>query len=515
MAVEKRKIVIIGAGLSGIGMAHQLLAKGESDFVILERASEVGGTWRDNRYPGCECDVPSHLYSLSFAQKTDWSRTYASQPEIQSYILALASRSGLREYVRFQSQVVSLVFDDQCSLWTVFLEGGSEIKCQFVVAATGALSKPQLPAISGQKKFRGTLVHSADWPENLDLTDKRVVVIGTGASAIQIVPTIANQVRSLHVVQRSPAWVLKRFNTEISQADQTVYARFAWRLWLRRFDIFIRNELRTLAAVHFPSLVSIYEKRVRRRLQSELENADLIAKLTPRYRLGCKRALRSNDYFTTFLSPNVELVTDEIIGFTPGGLKTASENIISADIVIAATGFAAGRPLSGIQIAGLGGRDLQQDWASGAEAYLGAAIEGYPNFFMLGGPNSGSGTTSVLLMIESQIAMITRLVTIARRRGANRITLSAGIQRKYNEKIAKRLGSSVWGTGCRSWYQAADGKNVHIFPGLSMSFRRMCKASTKRSFGFSHFDDRDHHSNRTPNRASRKHLNDYVDRKAK
>lgn len=488
MTKQRYTVVIIGAGLSGLAMAHALRSSGVDDFILLERADQIGGTWRDNSYPGCACDVPADLYALSFAPKPDWSHTYPTQPEIQAYILNIASQFDLERHIRFRQTVERVAFDARHGVWHVATKGGRELECRYLVSATGPLSRPVLPDLPDREVFEGEVIHTGLWPNGIDLKGKDVVVIGTGASGVQLVPAIADQVKSLHIVQRTPSWILSRFDDAIPASLQLAYARWPWRQRLARLKQLLRKEIHTFGLVFLPWIVSLYEDRGRRKLKDEISDTQLIDQLTPEHRLGCKRTILSENYYACLNRQNVHLVTDSRLRFTRDGLATGEGHHIPADVVVAATGFAGNRPLSSLSVRGLEGRDLHGEWAQGAEAFLGSAVNGYPNLFMLSGPNSGSGTTSVLLMVESQVKMIMRIMREARRRGAKVVEVKAPVQARYNTWLQRRMSSTIWATGCSSWYQTPSGKNVSIFPGLSLSFKLMCLRAPRQAFEYHALD---------------------------
>jgi cation diffusion facilitator CzcD-associated flavoprotein CzcO len=480
-----RDIAIIGAGLSGLAAAHAVREYRHGSLIVFERAAEVGGTWRDNTYPGCACDVPSHLYQLSFAPKTDWSRRYAPQVELDAYAQEIAYRFALRPFIRFNSKVDTVQFDDASGVWRLFLADGAVFSARTVIAATGPLSQPRIPEFPGRESFRGTIVHTAQWRQDLLLAGKRVVVTGTGASAVQLVPAIAEKVAQLYVLQRTAPWILPRHDRPAPPLSNAIYRRFPMLHALRRWQIFAFNEIRTLALSHAPKVMALVEHRAKRIMRAKIKEERLASLLTPPDRMGCRRILLSDDYHTALSKPNVHLIPAPLSHFVPQGVATADGQVIEADILIMATGFKGNRPLSGLKVVGPGGRDLHETWATGPEAHLGVAIAGFPNFFCILGPNSGSGTTSVLLMAESQIQLIMHLLSLAQERGADRIEVKPAAQADFNAWVRWRSARSVWGSRCRSWYKTADQRNVAIFPDLAVRFRTMCRKAAENDFIFS------------------------------
>jgi cation diffusion facilitator CzcD-associated flavoprotein CzcO len=478
-------IAIIGAGFSGLATAHALRQSGRDDFVVFERASEVGGTWRDNTYPGCACDVESHLYSLSFAPNPDWSSRYAGQSEIQNYALEVTERFALRPQITFNATVDTLRFDDTSSLWRVELRDGEVWTARYIVAATGPLSQAKASTFAGTDIYDGTIVHSAKWPSELALAGKRVAVVGTGASAAQIIPAIAEQVRELHVLQRTPPWVLKRHDRRSSTWSRALYRRFPLILRGRRAWSFWVNEFKTIGLTHVTAGAAIMEKQTKKSIRQSIDDEKLATQLTPHYRLGCKRVVLSDDYHAAFSKPHVHLVAEPMSHFVQHGVETTEGRAIDADIVVLATGFEGNRPLSSLKVVGPDGRNLSTEWANGAEAYLGVAVSGFPNLFCVLGPNSGSGSTSVLIMAESQIALILRLLNASHRRVAVRVEVDPAIQQRYNAWLNRRTALSVWGMQCNAWYKTPNGKNVGIFPDFANRFQKMCAKASEGSFLFS------------------------------
>ena len=462
---EQFEVVIVGAGFGGLCMAIRLLEEGIRDFVILEKGSEVGGTWRDNSYPGAACDVQSHFYSYSFEPKADWSERYAGWEEIQRYILDVTERRGLRPFIRFGRQVNSAAFDVATGRWTVGTTGGERVVARHLVLASGPLHVPQVPDIPGLASFEGRVFHSARWDHGCDLAGRRVASIGTGGSAIQYCPAIAPQAARLHVFQRTPAWVIPRDTRRYSAAAQRRYARHPWLRRLHRTRLYWTNESRIVGLVH-PSLTKLPEAIARRHLRRQVRDPSLVAALTPDYTFGCKRVLISNDWYPMFNRPNVELVTAGIREVRPRSIVTDDGVERPVDCIILGTGFVVDPRIymRDFPLTGRPGHALAEDWKAGAEAYLGISVSGYPNLHQLVGPGTALGHNSIIFMIEAQVRYVLDCMRELGRRGADWLDVRPEAQRRYNQRLQAALDGTVWTSGCTSWYQQADGRNFTIWP---------------------------------------------------
>ncbi|KWH30542.1 alpha/beta hydrolase fold domain-containing protein [Burkholderia stagnalis] len=477
--------IIIGAGFAGIGMAIALQREGMHDFVILERAHDVGGVWRDNSYPGAACDVPSHLYSFSFEPNPRWSRTFAPQAEIHAYLQHCARKYGLARHLRFGAEVAHARYDEPHALWRVTLADGTELSAALLVSGTGQLSRPALPTLPGMETFRGHAFHSAHWDHAYPLAGKRVAVVGTGASAIQFVPAIAGAVKSLTVFQRSPAYLMPRPDRPYRRWEQALFRRLPWAMKLHRAAIYLRYESRAIAFTRLNGLMDVAVGRpFRKLLARQVPDAALRERLTPDYPIGCKRILLSSDYLAAIARPNVELVTQGIRRVTEHGIETADGTHHPVDAIVYGTGFAATEFLSPMRITGRGGLDLNDAWRRGARAYLGMTVPGFPNFFMLYGPNTNLGHNSIVYMLESQIAHVMRCVRAMRQAGASAIDVDAGRYRRYNVHVQQRLAGSVW-SGCKSWYVDASGHNSTNWPGFTLTYRWLARRSGLAAYRFS------------------------------
>jgi cation diffusion facilitator CzcD-associated flavoprotein CzcO len=466
------EVAIVGAGFAGIGMAIQLKQAGIDAFVLLEQADRIGGTWRANTYPGCACDVPSHMYSFSWERKADWSRTYASQPEILSYLQHCADKYGIRPHIRLQCALREARFDEADDLWQVHTADGESFSTRILVSATGALSRPALPRLPGLARFQGVAFHSAEWRHDCDLSGKRVAVIGTGASAIQFVPRIAPLAAQLTLFQRTPAWVLPKPDREFEAKTKTLFRRLPLAMGLFRTLIYWRQELLGLGFFK-PQLMEKARNAALRNMQRHIKEPELQAKLTPDYAIGCKRILLSNDYFPALARPNVHLVTRTIAEVREHGIIDDAGVEHAADVIVYGTGFLVNQVPLPMRIVGRDGVDLNDAWRdNGPQAYLGMMSAGFPNLFMLLGPNTGLGHHSVLFMLEQQIRYLIACLRHMRADGKTSIEVRAQAQREFNDDLQRRLRTAVWGSGCNSWYLDRDGRNTALWPGLTVEYWR-------------------------------------------
>jgi cation diffusion facilitator CzcD-associated flavoprotein CzcO len=465
------KILIIGAGFGGIGMGIGLRKAGFDDFVILEKAADLGGTWRDNQYPGCACDVPSPLYSFSYELNPDWSRLFAPQEEIWEYLRRCAAAYGIDRHIRYGSRVESVAWDDADRLWTVRTAEGKRYRTHAVISGAGALHLPSYPDIAGIDEFAGESFHSSRWNHAADLTGKRVAVIGTGASAIQLVPAVAGQGARLTVFQRTPPWIQPRPDVAIPDRMRAVLRTVPGAARALRYAVYWGLETRALGFALDPRLMAPMEAVARRHLERQVSDPELRARLTPDYTIGCKRILVSSDYYPALQRPDVDLVTDPIARITRTGVVTADGTPHGADALVFATGFRVVDAATELNVSGRGGVKLKDAWAAGVEAYRGITVPGFPNFFMLLGPNTGLGHTSVVFMIEAQVQHVLSCLRIVSRRKAATIEATEPVTRRYNDSLQRRLRRAVWSAGgCRSWYLDDAGINRAIWPGFSFEY---------------------------------------------
>jgi cation diffusion facilitator CzcD-associated flavoprotein CzcO len=464
------RVGIIGAGFAGLGMAIRLKQARVEDFLIWERDGDLGGTWWANTYPGCQCDIPSHLYSFSFALNPDWARTYATQPEIEAYLRRVTDQYGIRPHLRTNCAVTSAAWDDANDRWHVSTEQG-EFTADVVVAAPGPLSEPSMPDLPGLDEFAGTTFHTADWNHDHDLTGRRVAVIGTGASAIQAVPEIQPKVESLTVFQRTPPWVVPHSDRPITDAERAIYNRLPALQRAVRAGVYFGRELLVPGLAYRPKLMKIVEKAARRHLAKQVPDPDLRARLTPDYAIGCKRILPSNRWYPAITKPNVELVTDGIDHVRPDGIVTTTGELRQVDTIVFATGFHVTDIRIAKRITGRDGGTLDAAWGGSPRAYRGTAVAGFPNLFFLVGPNTGLGHNSIVFMIEAQLAYVMDALDHMRRRGATRLEVRPEAEVAYNAHLQRKLARSVWNTGgCSSWYLDRNGRNATIWPDFTFRF---------------------------------------------
>jgi cation diffusion facilitator CzcD-associated flavoprotein CzcO len=467
------RIAILGAGASGLCLGIRLGQSGFRDFVILEKSQDVGGTWHENRYPGACCDVPSHLYSFSFERKSDWSRKFAPQPEIQDYFRHCARKYGLLPRIRFGVEVTGARFDEAKGVWRLATRGGEEIEAEVLVSGVGQLNRPHVPDFPGLASFAGTSFHSARWDPGFDPRGKRVAVIGNAASAIQFIPPVAEQAAEVHVFQRTPNWVVPRLDFAYGERARWLFARVPGLERLYRWLIYWSFELRffTFRGQGGGWLGRRMEQAAREYLAAEIPDPTLREALTPDYPAGCKRILISDDYLPALRRENVELVTSGIERIVPEGVVTRDGSTRAVDAIVFATGFETTSFLAPIEVEGLGGRKLSEQWRDGAEAYLGVAVAGFPNLFLMYGPNTNLGHNSILFMIEAQTRYILESLNELARSGRACLEVKAEAQEAYNEEIQRALADTVWSsTRCGSWYKTASGKVTNNWKGFTLEY---------------------------------------------
>ena len=464
-------IAILGAGFSGIGTAIRLKKAGIQSFTIFERASQVGGTWRDNQYPGAACDVSSHVYSYSFEQNPNWSRGFSEAKEIQQYLLNLVEKWDLRRHLRLNAEVVSAHWDAGSGLWKLRLKQGEVVEARVIVSGVGGLVDPAYPDIKGLSRFSGEIFHTARWSEDIDLKDRRVAVIGTGASAVQVVPSIAPLVEKLSVFQRTPAWVMPKPDKIYSDREKRLLARFPFLLRMSRFIKYWMSEIfGPIVFLDSKRLSALGETASRKHLRKQVQDAELRAKLLPNFQFGCKRVLISNDYWRSFNRSNVELVVDPIGEITGAGVHTKDGRLHAVDAIVLATGFALGLATAPFKIEGKDGLQLADAWKNGAEAYKGVTVAGFPNFFMLMGPNTGPGHTSVLVYVEAQIDYTIQAIRALMKKNWKSVDVKKQVMERYNQGLQRRMKYMVWSSGCNSWYLSEDGKNHALYPGYAAEY---------------------------------------------
>ena len=468
---EHVRFAIAGSGFAGIGCGIRLKQAGIQDFVILERASDLGGTWRDNTYPGCACDVPSHLYSFSFEPNPRWSRTFSPQPEIWDYLRHCSAKYGIDPHVRYNHTVTEAAWDDEAEVWRIETDQGS-LTADFFISGVGALSEPKLPDIPGIESFEGRMFHSAQWDHDYDLNDKRVAVIGTSASSIQFVPKIQPLVKQMHVFQRTAPWIVPQRDRKLSKLEQRLYKLFPPAQLAMSAAIYWVRELFVLGFMQ-PREGGVNEKLARKHLERQVKDPKLREKLTPRYRMGCKRVLISDNYYPALQRRNVDVVTDRIAEVKPHSIVTADGSEREIDALILGTGFYVTDMPVANYVRGREGRTMGEVWQGSPQAYLGSTVTGFPNLFFLVGPNTGLGHNSIVFMIESQLNYLMECVEYMWQRGADVFEVREELQDAFNARIQKRLQGTVWNTGgCASWYLDENGRNTTIWPGFTWPYRQ-------------------------------------------
>ncbi|MCA1218954.1 flavin-containing monooxygenase [Streptomyces sp. 8L] len=474
------RVAVIGSGFAGIGAAVRLRREGITDFVVLERADSVGGTWRDNDYPGCACDVPSHLYSFSFAPNPDWPRAFSGQPYIRAYLEDVVDTFGLAPHLRLGHEVTSARWDEDELRWVVETAPGATFTADVVVSAGGPLSDPRTPDIPGLSSFPGRVFHSARWDHGYDLRGKRVAVVGTGASAIQVVPAIQPDVARLTLFQRTPPWVLPRRDRAITGVERALHRAVPATAALRRQTLWGLRELQVQAFTKHPGELGLVEALARRHLAKAVPDPALRARLTPSYRIGCKRILLSNTYYPALARPNVDVVTAALAEVRGSELVGQDGSTAEADAIVFATGFHVTDMPIAERVTGAGGRTLAEAWSEGGMRSLrGATLDGFPNWMTIIGPNTGLGNSSMILMIEAQLNYLAdylrKLGSLDRGGRGRRAALDARPRavHAWNEHVQERMARTVWNTGgCTSWYLDAEGRNTTVWPGTTAEFKR-------------------------------------------
>jgi len=465
-------VLIVGTGFSGLGMAIQLRRAGREDFLLVEKAHEVGGTWRDNTYPGCACDIPSHMYSFSYEQNPDWTRSYSPQAEIYAYLRRVADDYDLRRSIRFGVEVASARWEADAQRWTVTAVSGDVYSCRVLVNAIGALHIPYVPQLAGIEEFAGPAFHSAQWRHDIDLAGKRIAVVGTGASAIQFIPEIAKQAAEVCVFQRSAPWVLPKPDHAMSEGARTAFRRIPGLQRAYRDLLYWVLESRAVGFNGHPRMLQVAEKMMRRYVERTVSDPATRELLTPDYRLGCKRVLMSNDYLKLFEQPHVSLYGHGIRSLTSHGVVGGDGVEHEVDVVIWGTGFHVTDSFSQLHITGREGRDLATTFErDGIETYLGINVAGFPNLVFLLGPNTGLAHNSVVFMIEQQVKYVLRLLDVAEARGAAAFEVTRTAQDRFNQVVQAKLARGIWSTGgCTSWYLDSSATNRSIWPGFSWRY---------------------------------------------
>lgn len=472
------EVLIVGGGFSGLCMAIKLREAGMTSFLLLEKSGDIGGTWYDNRYPGCACDIPSHLYSFSFEPSPDWSRMYPGQQEIHDYLKQVVQRHELAPQIRLNTRFQEAVWDEATNVWHATAGEGLRIRARVVVSGIGGLHVPQYPKLKGIERFAGPKFHSSTWDHRVDLDGKNVAVVGTGASAIQFVPQIAPCVGNLHLFQRTPPWIVPRMDFAFEEKWRQRFRRFPLLMRAFRQFIFWRQEVRVLGFLGNRYIRGKATEIATHQLEKQIKDPKLRAALKPNYELGCKRVLVSDDFYPALTRPNVELVTDAIAEVREHSIVTADGVERPIDVLIFGTGFRATEPLIGIRLVGRGGVEIHDAWRERMSAYLGITVSGFPNLFILLGPNTGLGHNSVVLMIEAQVRYVMSCLKLLKRGQKHVLEVRPETQKQFVADIYRRLEGTVWQSGgCQSWYQdQRTGDNTTIWPGSVVAYARRTRA---------------------------------------
>nr|WP_315496634.1 NAD(P)/FAD-dependent oxidoreductase [uncultured Rhodoferax sp.] len=468
-------VLIVGAGLGGLAAAIRLRASGVQSLLVLERAREVGGTWRDNVYPGCACDVPSHMYSFSFEPNTEWTRPYPQQAEIQDYILRVTDKYQLRPLIRFGTEVTALRWRAEASCWQVEVAGGEPLQARHVVLATGPLNKPLVPDIPGVQDFAGVAFHSNQWRHDVDLRGLRVAVVGTGASAMQFVPEIANVAAQVHVFQRTAAWVLPRWDRPYGTFKRWVYRYVPGLQRLSRWRVYWFNEVVGMGFMGSLRMQALLRKLALHHVARQVRAPAMQAALTPHFNPGCKRLLISNTWFPALQKEHVQLHTQAVVRVTPEGLVGTDGTLTPCDVIVWGTGFKATEFVAPMQVFGEADDgvvpELSARWRTApAATKLGITVAGFPNLYLLVGPNTGLGHNSLIFMIECQVDYIVRALQHLRRTDQQVLRLRAAVADADYRQVQDKMQSTVWASGCHSWYQNARGDIDTLWPGYTWQY---------------------------------------------
>jgi cation diffusion facilitator CzcD-associated flavoprotein CzcO len=476
--VEKIEVAIIGAGFAGIGAAIKLKKAGIESIKVFERKKELGGTWRDNTYPGCACDIPSFLYSYSFEPNPEWSESFSSHNEILAYLNKCASKYDLYKYIQFETAIVSANFKEHKGYWEILDNKNNYCHARSIISCSGPLNEPIYPDIKNKEAFEGELFHSLNWNHKYDLKNKKVAVIGTGASAIQFVPEIAPLVGELTVFQRTAPWISPKNNQAINEISKNRFRRFpAYQKFWREF-IYWFLEFQGLSQYKDNKIRAWRKKLTIEHRTSQIKDNELLKKTTPNYEIGCKRILISDNYYPTLERENVNLETTSIKRFTKTGIELKDGQLLEFDVVIFGTGFKTTTFDHIYDVIGLDNRNLFKEWdVTGAEAYKGINVSGFPNFMLVVGPNTGLGHNSIIHMMESQYNYIVDYILKLKKQPYKSFNIKSGIQKKYNNNLHKKLEPMIWNKGgCNSYYlKDGKGKNTSIWPGTTISYRKLTR----------------------------------------
>ncbi|MBJ7354583.1 MAG: NAD(P)/FAD-dependent oxidoreductase [Thermoleophilaceae bacterium] len=475
-SAEHTHIAIVGSGFSGIAMARYLKKSGRNDFVIFEKGNDVGGTWRDNTYPGIACDVPSNLYSFSFALNPDWSRSYSGGWEINNYIRATAKKLDILKHIRFNTAVLSAAWDDDAQLWRGETEAGP-FTADFVIGAMGPLSEPAIPDLPGIEKFQGEAFHSQHWDHEYDLKGKRVAVVGTGASAIQFVPQIQPDVAELHLYQRTPPWILPRSERSLTKFEHKLYRYLPFTQKIARGFVYSMLEMRVIGFVKQPQIMRIAQLGAKLNIRRHIKDKELRKKVTPDFAFGCKRVLMANNYYPALAQDNVEVITHGVTEVRENSIVASDGTEREIDAIIWGTGFYVTDNPEWNNLMGRDGRSLTETWApTGMRSYLGTLVPNFPNAFLIIGPNTGLGHSSMVYMIESNVEYILSVLDHVEKNSAAAVEVKEQTVANFEDDIVERSKGTVWTSGgCDSWYLDASGRNTTLWPDFTFRFRKLCR----------------------------------------
>lgn len=475
-------VMIIGAGFAGLGMAIRLQQAGIKNFVILERSDRVGGTWRDNQYPGAACDIPSNLYSYSFVPNPNWSRSYSGSKEILGYIDDMVDRFGLKKYIRFGKTIDQISFDESKGIWNAQCDSGEAYTARACVMAAGPLSNWSLPNIDGLETYQGHKIHSARWDHDYDFKNRKVAVIGTGASAVQIIPELVKEVKHLTVFQRTPGWVMPRLDLETPQWNKQLFKRLPLTQKMVRQLLYMGHEAMAMALIWNSPATAMAEQVASRHLKNQVKDKWMRRQLTPNFRIGCKRVLMSNDYYPALQKENCKLITWPMARITEQGIRCVEGIEHQFDCIVFATGFDVGKAGVAIDVKGRSDRELDEEWKSGAQAYKSISVSGFPNLFLTFGPNSGPGHNSALVYMESQLDYAVKGIQRILNDNLRIFDVDEKRQKIYNRVIQKRLNKTNWNSGCKSWYLTDNGFNSTMYPGFATQYSQQMKQFCDRDY---------------------------------
>jgi cation diffusion facilitator CzcD-associated flavoprotein CzcO len=469
------QVAIVGSGFSGLGMGIRLKQSGRDDFIIFEKSEDIGGTWHDNTYPGIACDVPSNMYSFSFALNPTWSKSYSGGQEIWDYLRNCATRYEITPNIRLNTAVLETRWDDAAQVWRIRTTAG-EFTSNFLVAGAGPLNEPQIPNLPGIENFKGTMFHSREWDHDYDLKGKRVAVVGTGASAIQFVPQIQPEVKELHLFQRTAPWVMPRSDRSLSKLEHFIFKRAPIVQKMVRASVYTFLEVRVVGFVKHPRIMKRLQKIAELHIARQVPDRELRKKITPDYTIGCKRVLMANNYYPALCEPNVEVVTEGVKEVREHSVIAADGTEREVDAIIWGTGFHVTDPPIANYVYGRDGKSLAGSWNGSMQAYLGTAVSNFPNFFMLLGPNTGLGHNSVVYMAEASMEQVMRAIQFAEKNDVASLEVRKDAEERFSSWVQKNLETTIWQQGgCASWYMDATGRNTTLWPGFTFKFRQISK----------------------------------------